>query len=226
ISVNLRGIGTAGQFGYLEPSLVQILRANDIPTIVGSGPNDSGINNSQYPITPDASSTEVLMPRLIKAGAGPVTITPLASFDTSTQPAIRLGEYTPGDPTTGSELFYINQSDAQTVNPSAQGAISFDPDGNPFSLYAAFPGITTPNGSTDIHYSEDALNTLDPANPRKFRFFPLENPDGSIVPNAYIVAVEDFNSTTYNSFTNFVGIIRNVTRASDAVGAPVLGLTN
>ena len=46
------------------------------------------------------------------------------------------------------------------------------------------------------------------------------------MPNAYVVAAEDFNSTQYNSFVNFVGIIRNVTPATNAKNEPVLGLTN
>ena len=226
LSIPLHGIGTPGQFGYNEPSLVQILRANAIPTIVGSGPNDSGGNNSYYPEVPDPSSQEVPMQRLIKAGDGPVTITPLASFDAASQPVLRFGYYVPGDPTDLSELFTIGQGDAQTMNPTALGATNFDPGTAPFSLYAVFPGVSTSNGQPDTHYSEDALNTLDPADPRKFRFFPLENPDGSIVPNAYVVAAEDYNNPQYNSFVNFVGIIRNVAPAPDAVNAPVVGLEN
>ena len=221
LSVQLRGIGTQGQFGYNEPSLLQILTANNIPTNIGT----SDFNNSQYPITPGPSS-EVIMPRLARAGTGPVTFTPLASFDTSTQPAVRFGYYTPGDPTDRTELFTVNQSDAQAVNPTPQGATSFDPGGNTFGLYAVFPGISTSNGQPDIHYSEDSLNTLDAAHPRKFRFFPLENADGSVVANAYVVAAEDFNSTQFNSFTNLVGILRNVMPAMGATGAPVLGLEN
>jgi len=226
LTIQLHGIGTPGQFGYNEPSLVQVLRANDIPTIVGSGPNDSNGSNSYYPEVPDPSSQEVPMQRLVKAGAGPVTITPLASFDTSVQPVLRFGYYTPGDPTDRTELFTINQSDAQTMNPTAIGATSFDPGASTFGLYAIFPGVTTSNGQPDIHYSEDAFNTLDPTYHRKFRFFPLENADGSVVANAYVVAAEDYNSPTYNSFVNFVGIIRNVKAAPGAPNGPVLGLQN
>ena len=60
LNINLHGIGTAGQFGALEPSLVQVLRANNIPTIVGAGPNDVNINTVAYPEIPDPSSQEVL----------------------------------------------------------------------------------------------------------------------------------------------------------------------
>lgn len=224
--ISLHGIGTAGLYGYTEPSLVQVLRANNIPTIVGAGPNDINASTSQYPATPDPSSQEQLMPRLQKAGPGPVTITPLASFDASNQPVLRFGYYTPGDPADRTELFTIGQPDAQTVNPTILGASSFDPGSAAFGLYAIFPAVTTSDGNPDTHYSEDALNTLATNSTRKFRFFPLENPDKTIVANAYIVAAEDYNNSQYNSFVNFVGIIRNVEPAADAVGAPVIGLVN
>lgn len=226
-SISLHGVGTPGQFGTNEPSLVQVLRAFDIPTIVGAGPNDVNSTNPTYPENPDPSSQEVPMSRMVKAGTGPVTITPLASFNASAQPTVRFGYYTPGDATNPTELFTIGQSDAQTFNPTLLGASSFDPGNSTFSLYATFPGISTSNGQPDTHYSEDVYNTaLDPANPRKMRFFPLENADKTIVPNAYIVATEDYNGTQYNSFVNFVGILRNVKPAIDASNAPVLGLEN
>jgi fibronectin type 3 domain-containing protein len=216
-SVNLHGIGTAGQYGVLEPSLVQVLRANNIPTIVGAGPNDVNINTQKYPASPDPSSEEVAMQRMVVAGPGPVTITPIASFSTNTAAVSRIGYYTPGDPLDDTELFYIAKADAQTVSPSAVGATSFNPGSAPFSLYATFPGTTTSNGSLDTHYSEDAFNTLDPTNERKFRFFPMKTANGTVVPNTYIVAIEDYNDpTTYNSFINFVGIISNVRPAPNA----------
>ena len=226
LDISLHGIGTAGQFGYNEPSLVQVLRANNIPTIVGAGANDINASNPTYPETPDASSQEVPMQRLMKAGAGPVTITTLASFNSAVDPSVKFGYYTPGDPTSANELFTISKADAQTVYPTAAGSTTFDPGTAPFGLFSTFPGTTTPNGSLDVHYSEDALNTLDPTHPRKLRFFPLENADRSVVANAYIVAAEDYNNPTYNSFVNFVGIIRNVMPAGNAVNAPVFGLQN
>ena len=207
-----------------EPSLDQVLRAYNIPTIIGAGPNDVNLNTQKYPVNPDPSSQEVAMQRIVVADSTqPVTITPIASFSTNTAAVSRIGYYTPGDPTSTNELFYIGKADAQTVNPTALGATSFNPGTSPFSLYGSFPGTTTPNGGLlDTHYSEDALNTLDPTHERKIRFFPLENPDGSIVPNSYIVAMEDYNDpTTYNSFINFVGIISHVKPAPNATGGSV-----
>ncbi|HET6249755.1 MAG TPA: fibronectin type III domain-containing protein, partial [Tepidisphaeraceae bacterium] len=215
LDITLHGIGTAGQYGSLEPSLVQVLRAFNIPTIVGAGPDDANINTVPYPITPDASSQEVDMQRMVAATSGPVTITPLASFSTATSPVSDIGYYTPGNPSATTQLFDIAMADSQTLNPTAVGSTSFNPGTTPFGLYALFPGVSTPNSAPDQHYSEDSLNTpLDPNNPRKIRFFPYETSDGTVVPNTFVFAVEDYNdATVYNSFVNFVGIISNVAGA-------------
>lgn len=221
-TIQLHGLGTNGQFATNEPSLANILTSFDIPTNIGV----TDPSNSQYPQTPSASSQEVALQRLVKAGTGPVTIQMLASFNASAAPSVRFGYYTPGNASGTTELFTINNADDQTVNPVAQGVTSFDPGPSSFGLYATFPGISTSNNKPDTHYTEDSLNTLDPTHSRKFRFFPLENSDGSTVPNAYVVAAEDFNDPTFNSFTNFVAIIRNVTAAPGAPHGAVLGLTN
>jgi regulation of enolase protein 1 (concanavalin A-like superfamily) len=219
LTVQLHGLGTNGQFGTSEPSLANILTAFDIPTNIGV----TDPSNSQYPLTPAQSTQEVPLQRLVKAGTGPVTIQMLAAFNAAAAPSVRFGYYTPGSPSNSTELFTINQADDQTVNAVAQGATSFDPGSAAFSLYANFPGI----GATDTHYSETKLNVpLDSSNPQKFRFFPLENADGSTVPNAYVVAAEDYNGTAYHSFTNVVAIIRNVQAAPNATNAPVMGLSN
>lgn len=228
--IALRGLGTTGTGGGNEPSLAAILREYEIPTIVGDGPNDSNAFASTfYPATPDPSSQEVAMQRLVKAGSGPVTIQLLGSFDVSNQPALRFGTYVPGDPADKTELFTINQPDSQSVDPTAQGATRFDPGSNEFGLYTNFPTFTD-NGQQRVSYSEDALNTWDANVPRKIRFFPLENANGTVVPNAYVFAAED-NNIPYGNIqpydsNDLVGIIRNVTAAPGAPNGAVLGLTN
>jgi fibronectin type 3 domain-containing protein len=228
LTIALRGLGTTGTGGGNEPSLAAILRAYEIPTIVGDGPNDSNAFTSTfYPATPDASSQEVTMPRLMKAGPGSVTITNLAAFSVPNQPALRFGYYTPGDPTNTTQLFTFNQNDSQTMSPAAQGSTSFDPGlAASFGLYANFPTFTD-NGKQRMSYSEDALNPWDASVPRKFRFFPLKNPDGSVVPNAFVFAAEDNNIPFGNiqpyDSNDIVGIIRNVKAAP---AAPVVGVEN
>ncbi len=227
IKVLVRGLGTTGTGGGNEPSLAAILRAYNIPTIVGDGPNDSNAFSSTfYPATPDASSQEVLMPRLVKAGTGPVTITTLAAFAVPNQPALRFGYYVPGDSQSTTQLFTINQADSQTMSPTAQGATSFDPGSSEFGLYTTFPTFTD-SGHQRMSYSEDVLNSWDAAVPRKIRFFPLRNADGSVVPNAYVFTAEDNNIPFGNiqpyDSNDIVGIIYNVMPAPDGAA---LGLQN
>ena len=45
---------------------MNLLRAFDIPTIVGAGPDDANASNSQYPENPDPSSQEVAVQRLTR----------------------------------------------------------------------------------------------------------------------------------------------------------------
>jgi len=229
-TITLRGLGTTGTGGGNEPSLAAILRAYEIPTIVGDGPNDANaFNSTYYPANPDPSTQEAAMPRLVKAGDGPVSISLLATFSVPNQPALRFGFYTPGDANSESQLFSIDQSDAQTVHPTAQGATSFDPGSATFGLYSNFPTFTD-NGHQRISYSEDALNTWDANVPRKIRFFPLKDANGTVVQNAFVFAAEDNNKPFGNiqpyDSNDIVGIIRNVKAATDATSASVLGISS
>ena len=104
----------------------------------------------------------------------------------------------------------IGQLDSQTVNPTALGATAFDPGGSTFGFYADFPAVNA-NGTSNLHYSEDALNTWDASVPRKFRFFPLKNADGSVVPNAYIFAAED-NNLPFGNIQPYVAMVISVTK--------------
>ncbi|MDB5911149.1 MAG: domain containing protein [Massilia sp.] len=234
LTVLVRGLGTTGTGGANEPSLPAILRAYGIPTITGDGVNDANMNQTFYPATPDASSQEVPMQRLAKAGDGPVTIQLLASFNAAgaaNAPLVRFGYYTTGSTSSldKNELFTLAQSDVQTTNPTALGSTSFDPGAASFGLYSIFPHFTD-SGHPRVSYSEDALNTWDANVPRKVRFFPLKNSDGSVVPNAYVFAFEDnnipFGSIQPYDSNDVIGIIRNVHAAANAVNAPAIGVEN
>ena len=232
LSISLHGLATTGLGGGYEPSLAAILRTYNIPTIVGDGPNDStAFTSTFYPNPPGAGSQETLVQRLAKAGDGPVTIQLLASFNAtnSVNPIVRFGYYTPGQPLDKNELFTLNNSDAQLMAPNAMGSTSFDPGSASFGLYSIFPHFQD-NGQARVSYSEDVWNAWDVNVHRKFRFFPLENPDGSVVADAYVFAAEDNNIPfgpiqPYDS-NDVVGIIRNVKLAADAPNGPVIGLQN
>ena len=78
-----------------------------------------------------------------------------------------------------------------------------------YDLETPFGFDFTWHGLTDrVTYSEDALNTWDAANPHKVRVYPLKNADGTVEPNAYIVAPEDV--PTGVDFQDAVFIVRNV----------------
>ena len=224
INIPLRGLGTAGTGGANEPSLQRILDLYQIPDNVGdSNPNDVYLDNP--PVTPN---DELTMQQLVKAANGPVTITPIAVFgvSSSTTPTVRFGYYTPGNRNDTSELLTVSGSaNSQTVNPGYSGVTSFDPGSAAFGLYANFvsmyPSVYNVPGGTWA-YSEDSLNAAyDPNSPRKVRFYPLKNSDGTVVPNAYVMATEDFNAG-YDT-QDFVAIIRNVMAAPSG---PEIGFAN
>src|SRR4051794_2354426 len=144
VDVALRGIGTASDSsgevgGQLEPSLQRILNAFQIPVNVGDADGEATTN---FP-TPRPAGTpndEVPMPRLLKAGAGPVVIETLATyqFNNKTGPVTHFGYYTPGTKDAKTELFTIDLAQRASTTPG--GGASFDPGSAAFSLYDTFNG--------------------------------------------------------------------------------------
>jgi regulation of enolase protein 1 (concanavalin A-like superfamily) len=220
MTINLRGLGTTGVDGNNEPSLQRVLDLFQIPVNVG----DTNPADTTFPVPPAAGNDEVTLPRLVKAGDGNVTVELLATFANSRTPVTRFGYYSPGDPSNKGELFYVpGSADAQSVNPQASGLMGFDPGSNAFGIYGVFPAF-----SNREVYSEDSLNTWEPnaGNRRKVRFYPLKNADGTVVPNAYVFAFEEY-TLSYDQ-NDVIGIIRNVKAApadaeigiANADGAP------
>lgn len=217
IQIPLHGIGTSGVDGANEPSLARILRAYNIPTIVGDGPNDNDAGDTDYAVPPDASSEEIVAQRFTKAGNGPVSIETLAVYSPGTEPSARIGYYTAGETLTRRELYSVSAAQAQTVHVTPNGATSFDPGAAMFGIY----GQAIISGQQRTVYSEDAFNTFDATTQRHIRFFPLRNADGSTVANAYVFGSEDF--TGQYDYNDVVGIIRNVTPVATG---PVIGIEN
>ncbi|HEV2292878.1 MAG TPA: carbohydrate-binding protein [Tepidisphaeraceae bacterium] len=215
INVVLRGLGTSGVGGSNEPSLQRILDLHQIP--INTGDNDpltSVLYDASNPL--NTPNDELTIPRFVKAGSGPVTMELLASFGASTGgTAFRVGHYTPGNPTDKTQLFTISSAHEQSVAPVANGATSFDPGAAAFGLYADAPKF----GDRSV-YSEDVLNTWDPdaTNRRKVRVYALKDGNGTIVPNAYVVAFEEAEYHTPDN-QDVVYILRNVKPA--AAGAEI-----
>jgi len=218
IVLNLRGLGTAGEGGTNEPSLQRIFDLYFGTNTIRSGDNDGA--TVDFPATLSTPNDEVVMPRLQKAGSGPVTIEVLANFANSVSPSSRFGWYEPGNVGAYAlnRLFNVGQTDAQSVNVTPQGVTSFDPGAASFGIYGQFPAFTD-----RIVYSEDSLNAWETnsARKRKVRFYTLKNSDGTVVPNAFIFTFEEYN-VSYDQ-NDLVGIIRNVKAAP---AGPEIGFEN
>ena len=219
-TVTLRGIGTTGTGGTNEPSLQRILDLYQIPINTGNTNPDNTLTGRGV----IAGSDELGFGSLVKAGSGAVTIEPLATFGVDFKPTVvNFGYYEPGTPALKTELFKVGKQTAQSVTPQIDGKTSFDPADKAFSLYGTFPYFKSADGGVRNVYSEDSLNTWESnsAYRRKVKFFPLKNADGSVVPNAYVFAFEEYNQEADQN--DLVGIIRNVRPA--AAGGEI-GLSN
>lgn len=219
--VALRGLATVGEGGANEPSLQRVLDLWQIPIPVG----DPNPDDTFLPVPPQGPSDEVVAPVFVRSSrSAPPSVEILGMFGVNTQPVVRFGTYEPGTGGLKRELFTINSAEAQTVNATIQGGGQFDPGMNtPFGLYTVWPGFTNSDGSIREVFSEDALNTWESnVNARrKFRFYPLKNPDGSVRRNTYVFAVEEF--TAAYDYQDIVGIIRNVTPVGSG---PEIGVEN
>jgi fibronectin type 3 domain-containing protein len=232
LNINLRGLGTASDTagdvgGTNEPSLQRILNAFQIPVNVGDADGEA-TTNFPTPRPAGTANDEISMQRMAKAGAGPVVIQTLAAFQFNNKlgPVTRFGYYSPGTKDSRQELFAIDLANRTSTTPG--GGATFDPGDAPFALYDTFNGSIFENTTTlqpRISYSEDVFNFWASTSKTKFRFFPLKNADGSVEPNAYVFATEDFDGTTSASFdsNDLVGIIRNVKPAGSG---PEIGTQN
>ncbi len=199
IDLYLGGLTTPGWEGNNEPSWQWILDTFRIPIDVGDS------NDATAPIEGIVLPNANNIPRFVKAGPGAVTVEVLAAFVTNSGAATAgiIGWY--AAPTTLNELLQLGSGTSgqhQELNPTIQsGSTSFDPGIGTFGLYSSTPAIPG-----RIVYSENALNTWD-SGIQKHEVFPLKDLGGAVVPNAYVVGVEE---ATNNDFQDYVYIIRNV----------------
>lgn len=210
--IGLRGLPTDGELDLKEPSLAKLVQLYEFPVTVG----DSNPETTLLDVPPVGSTSEVKVQRLIKAGAGPVTITPLASFGVGTDPALRVGWYAPGDLEKANYLWKIAKGQSQSVAAKSVGVESFDPGSASFGLVAQFPGFNDLDGKVRKVYSEDDLNFWETktANRRKMRFYPLGNDN-------YLVAVEEYTAA-YDQ-QDVVFVVKNV---KPAPSVPVASFEN
>lgn len=215
-TVELRGLATPGTGGENEPSLQRLLDLYEIPVNVGdANPADVYIGD------PPGASDEVVRQSFVKAGSGPVVIQPLGVFGVTSNPGLRLGWYDAGSPTNRTELLTVKSTEVQSVNVVPDGVTEFDPGSADFGFYSIWPGFKNTDNTIRTVYQEDDFNTFDTHLARHIRFYPLKNSDGSTVPNAYVMAHEEFPGGY--DFQDFVAIVYNV---ADASSGPEIGTEN
>ena len=217
-TVQLRGLGTDGSGGTNEPSLQLIFDAWGIGLSTGDDEKFSTTIHSNAGIASQAmipGSSEVSAPAFQRVNAAqPVTMQVLALYGVNSNPDVRVGTYTPGDPDSKNELFTIECCGAQTLAPTVSGSTSFSPSGS-FSFYSVWPGF-----SDRVVYQESFLNEWEgnAANRYKYRVYPFPGE-----ANAYIYAVEEYN--TGFDYNDIVVIVRNVTPTTSA-GSPGIAFEN
>ena len=211
--VELRALPTAGIGGANEPSLQKVINLFNLPIRTGDSDPEEYLYDGQAP------SDEVVVQRLQKAGPGAVSIRPLAMFGNDSNPAVRMGVYTPGVIDSFRPLWYAPGESAQSVAPIAYGQTSFDPGSKAFGIATQYPNFTNTDASTRYVYSEDKLNSWESivSQQRKMRFFPFTDQFGNVVPNSYLVAQEEFTANYDNQDSVFI-----ITNVRPAVSEPVL----
>jgi hypothetical protein len=205
-TVQVRGLGTNGKFGSLEPSLQWILDTLQIPINAG----DPDPTNPSFPGTSNLVGDEVAAQGFVKAASGPVTVTPIALFgpkDNAQPDVATAGWYGSGNPASAISLFSLpktaNQAlDPATGSPPTPPTTSFDPGATRFGLWSSWPHFG------HASYQEDPLNTWDPAHMHKLRVYPFREADGTPVANSYVVATEE--TTAPYDYNDLVVVITNV----------------
>jgi hypothetical protein len=213
-TVALRGLAVAGTGGSNEPSLQRILDTLDIAVATGDPtPDTTDFPNPGFLL----AGEEVNLQRFVKAGAGPVTIEPVAAFGVASTPVVRVGFHPAGTGSAKTELFTVAPANAQQLLPPLSGTLSFDPGTATVGLYSIWPSFN----NREV-FTEDALNVFEPAERRHHaRVYQLKDASGQVQPDAFIVTYEEHPASF--DFNDIVFIVRNVRSASPGA---TLGLVN
>ena len=179
LAIPVRGLALAAATS--EPSLQQIFDTYQIPDSTGD-PTPADI----YLPTTAPLGDEVTVQAFAKAGAGPVTVTPLAVYDgQAVDPNVRVGWAPEAQAFPRTDVLSVPGSQNRTLQVQASGTGSFDPGSKIFGLYAAFPGR--------VSYQDDTLNAgVGGSMPRQVRVYPFRTAGGATVANTWVVTFEDF----------------------------------
>ena len=223
IPLPLRGLATAGVGGANEPSLQRILDLYQIGVNTGDAdPATADLFSASAPLrTPN---DELAAQQLLKVNpAAPVTVQPLAVFGSNkTKVATRFGWYDAGSTQARSELFSVDQLEAQSVSPTPLGTTTFDPGTRGFGIYSIWPPFT----NREV-FSEDVFNTGEgnAALRHHVHFYPLKDFAGNTIGDAVVASFEEFFNDPNNASDaqDLVVVLRNV-RVAPA--GPELGIEN
>ena len=203
-SIGLFALAANGIEGGNEPPMVDIMTTLGYDINVGW--TSLGSNTNTIPI-----GDEVLEPLFEKASSGDVTLKPVARY--SPDFSLPFGYYVPNGTTpTLNEVGVLAAAGAraehQILFPAiASGDMTFDPGQDQFGFYTTSPSHTA--------YSEDALNAA--LHPNKVehavRVYELNDRDGNLVPNTYLLGFEEASNGDYN---DYVFVVSNVTPAGQA----------
>jgi hypothetical protein len=201
-----------------EPTLGEILTELGYKLNVGPEGTDCNLISpsdasklSTIAMPPDAIASSLF----VKAGAGNVTMVPVARF--SPEGPMPFGWYPKGTPATHNMAgtMATDPGNAQTSNGAREvlspttGAQAFDPGTAVFGLWVYSDqmsqkystGGTASNG--DYDYSEDAPNS--PAGTHRTQVFPLKDATGTLVPNSFLIAVEEAGNGDYQDYVFVLG---------------------
>lgn len=201
----IAGVAAVGEGGNNEPSLQRILNAYNIP--VDTGDDDEATTPIHQ--TPSVArglrlGEQVRAQAFTKADNGqPVTMEILGGYAIDGDPIVNVGWYPDSNPGSRSQVFSVNQGTDQTLDMRFTGNLSFNPGNDvPFGLYAEwvpdpwFGRLTFQNDEYNRFFDDTTTNY---SLPNHVRVFPLRDANGFIVPNAYIVAYEEWtNGFDYN----------------------------
>ena len=212
---------------YDEPNLATLINSIFGYTTVILNPGQTTAHKGQPGTVGDevasaywqaANSSQVVDVRMIAAthrqnNFDPVTDAPLPANS-------EISWYAKGSPTSKHFLFKHNINEGQSLLQHADGSTTAVAE-KTFS-----PGSTTFGFEVDKHFTDRTLNALDfdpttgmtfPGSGYSFRFFPLKDENGKLVPNTYIMAMD----YTANQFSNWdyndnVYIVTNIKPASSS----------
>ena len=207
VSTVLRGLGVIGQGGSNEPSLQWILDTLQIPVDVG----DPDKTNNGMPDGP-LLGEEVAVDSFTKAAFDQVVeLEPLALFGPAGPAGLTatIGAHSSANPAERTVLLRGPNSSNQQVLPAMTEVAQFDEE-TPFGFDVTWHGL-----GDRVTYSEDRLNTWTGTAPRhKVRVYPMKRADGTVEPNAYLIAPEDV--PTGVDYQDAVFVARNVKPAATA----------